>query len=145
MLNFDCCWSVKMQVKFAYVMRSLKPLAFCTHHNFKNIQNRPINSSRGKIRGKIIILIPKVFLRPLNSFEIIFRQKKTSTALQWKPPWQKFKTSACSFTFISRNFLPMVDVNAFYVFVSKPHNKQEICCLFIGSWHRGNCHTNHKF
>ena len=28
------------------------------------------------MRGKIIILIPKVFLRPLNSFEIIFRQKK---------------------------------------------------------------------
>ena len=25
--------------------------------------------------GKIIILIPKVFLRPLNSFKIIFRQK----------------------------------------------------------------------
>ena len=57
-------------------MCSLKPLAFCTHHNFKNIQKRPINSSRGKMPGKIIILIPKVFLRPLNSFEIIFRQKK---------------------------------------------------------------------
>ena len=28
------------------------------------------------MRGKIIILIPKAFLRPLNSFEIIFRQKK---------------------------------------------------------------------
>ena len=57
-------------------MCSLKPLDFCAHHNFKNIQKRPINSSRGKMRGKIIILIPKVFLRPLNSFEIIFRQKK---------------------------------------------------------------------
>ena len=57
-------------------MCSLKPLAFCTHHNFQNIHKRPINSSRGKMRGKISILILKVFLRPLNSFEIIFRQKK---------------------------------------------------------------------
>ena len=27
------------------------------------------------MRGEIIFLIPKVFLRPLNSFKIIFRQK----------------------------------------------------------------------
>ena len=72
-ISFAVIWD--LQVKFACVMCSLKPLAFCTHHNFKNIQKRPINSSRGKMPGKIIILIPKVFLRPLNSFEIIFRQK----------------------------------------------------------------------
>ena len=32
---------------------------------------------------KLTILIPKVFLRLLNSFEAIFRQE-TSTSLQWK-------------------------------------------------------------
>ena len=31
----------------------------------------------------------------------------------------------------------MVDANMFYVFISNPQNEQEICCLFIGSWHSG--------
>ena len=117
-----------MQVKFAYVMCSLKPLAFCAHHNFKNIQKRPINSSRGKMRGKIIILIP------LNSFEIIFRQKKTSTALQWKPPGQKFKTSACSFTFISRIFC-LWSTSTRFMFSFQNHRmsrKFVVCSLEVG-------------
>ena len=47
---------------------------------------------------KVKILIPKVFLRLLNLFEIIFRQE-TSTALQWKTAGAKvtegnLKTSA---------------------------------------------------
>ena len=125
-------------------MCSLKPLDFCAHHNFKNIQKRPINSSRGKMRGKIIILIPKVFLRPLNSFEIIFRQKNINcTAVE--APGAEVQDKCLFIHFYQSNFLPMVDVNAFYVFVSKPQNEQEICCLFIGSWHRGNCHKNYKF
>ena len=123
-----------MQVKFAYVMCSLKPLAFCTHRNFKNIQKRPINSSRGKMRGKkIIILIPKVFLRPLNSFEIIFRQE-TSTALQWKPLGQKFKTSACSFTFISQIFF-LWSTPTRFTFSFQNHRmsrKFVVCSLEVG-------------
>ena len=115
-------------------MCSLKPLAFCAHHNFKNIQKRPINSSRGKMRGKIIILIPKVFLRPLNSFEIIFQTKKTSTALQWKPPGQKFKTCACSFTFISRIFC-LWSTSTRFMFSFQNHrmsSKFVVCSLEVG-------------
>ena len=48
---------VQMQVKCAYVMCSLKPLAICTHRNFNNIQKRPINSSRGKSFSKTIKFI----------------------------------------------------------------------------------------
>ena len=36
-----------------------------------------------------------------------------------------FKTSACLFTFISQNVLPMVDKHAFYVFVSKHRMSRE--------------------
>ena len=36
--------------------------------------------------GKIVILIPKVFLRPLNSFEIIFRQESTAPCTAAEAP-----------------------------------------------------------
>ena len=121
-----------MQVKFAYVTCSLKPLAFFTHRNFRNIHKRPINSSRGKMLGKIMILIPKVFLRPLNSFKIIFRQE-TSTSLQRKPRERKSQKR------FSRQVLVCLFLSAKILCLwPKAPNEQGICCSFIRSWHRGS-------
>ena len=70
-----------------------------------------------------MILILKVFLRLLYSFEIIFRQE-TSFVLQQKS--QK------------RMFLPRVLAIKSLTFSLQKHRmSREFCCSFTGSWHRG--------
>ena len=90
-----------------------KPLAFYASQlfiGFYYTQQWPNISNAGE---KFMISIPKVFLRLLNSFKVIFRQE-TSTALQRKSQKQiNFKTSACLFTFYRWKF--------FFVYSQQPN------------------------
>ena len=125
-------------------MCSLKPLAFCMHHNLKNIQKRPINSSRGKIWGNNHNFDTESFSTNIK-FIRDHLQTRNINCSAVIPGSEVQDKSLFFFTFISQTFLPMVDANMFYVFISNPQNEQEICCLFIGSWHSGSCHKNDKF
>ena len=76
-----------------------------------------------------MILLSKVFLRLLNSFNAIFR-RETSTALQQRSQRQISRHSAIFLPFIGRNiFLPVADDQMFSVVISKVQNKQGIFLL----------------
>ena len=82
-----------------------------------------------------MILILKVFLRLLYSFEIIFRQE-TSFVLQQKS--QKRISSAFFYFLLAEMFLPRVLAIKSLTFSLQKHRmSREFCCSFTGSWHRG--------
>ena len=77
-----------------------------------------------------MILSSKVFLRPLNSLNAIFR-RETSTALQRKSQKLISRHSTVCLPFIDRNiFLPVADDPMFSVVISKVQNGQGIF-LFV--------------
>ena len=79
---------------------------------------------------KVMILLSKVFLRLLNSFNAIFR-RETSTALQRKSQKRISRHSAVCLPFIGKNiFLPVDDDQTFSVVISKVQNEQGIF-LFV--------------
>ena len=67
-----------------------------------------------------MIIILKVFLRLLDSLEIIFILE-TSSALQ---PKFKQLSSVCLFTFIRRDFLPRDGDQTFNLFIANAQNEQ---------------------
>ena len=73
----------------------------------------------------------KVFLRLVDSFEIIFREE-ISSALQQKS--QKQISSACLFVDI---FCLKLAIKCFTFSLQKCKKSREFCCLFTGSWHEG--------
>ena len=77
-----------------------------------------------------MILLSKVFLRLLNSFNAIFRQE-VSTALQQKSHKRISRHSAVCLPFIGTNIsLPVDDDQTFSVVISKVQNEQRIL-LFV--------------
>ena len=77
-----------------------------------------------------MILLSKVFLRLLNSFNAIFR-REASTALQQKSQKGISRHSAVCLPFIGRNIsLPVDDDQTFSVVISKVQNEQGIL-LFV--------------
>ena len=78
-------------------------------------------------RKKVMLLVLKVILRLLNSFEIIFRQE-TSTALQRKPAWSgrhrgEFQGKCFLVYLSSEKSFPTLDEHTFYDFVSRTQNE----------------------
>ena len=84
-----------------------------------------------------MILILKVFLRLLNSFEIIFRQETSIICTTAEVTEANFK---CVFFYflLAEMFLPRVLAIKSLTFSLQKHRMSgEFCCLFTGSWHRG--------
>ena len=77
-----------------------------------------------------MILLSKVSLRLLNSFNAIFR-RETSTALQRKSQKQISRHSAVCLPSIGRSiFLHVADDQTFSIVISKVQNEQRIL-LFV--------------
>ena len=85
-----------------------------------------------------MILILKVFLRLLNSFEIIFRQETSIICTTARSHSSEFQVLFFTFYWQKIMFLPRVLAIKSLTFSLQKHRmSMEFCCLFTGSWHRG--------
>ena len=124
-------------------MCSLKPLAFCTHRNFKNIQKRPINSSGRKMWGKNRNFDTESFSKTIKFIRDHFQTRiDNSMHCSRSPGGSERSRQALVHSLLSVEIVCLWSTSTRFMFQFQNHRmSRNFFCLFIGSWHRGNCHT----